>query len=305
MLIFGEGRKEFLGASLSAEFRYLNTFRVVCESGGVRAAASALHRSEQSVSYQLHRLEESLGMPLFDRAGGRLRPNTSGLRLLEFCRDMHVAWHRMRDELERPTRPQAPLRISSVSGYGRYVLRPLFYDGPLAGVPIHLSYPTEEGVLQAVRAGHSDLGFVFSTPEACDLECQAADTEELVLVVPKASRGMKLAVDSLADARFVTYDEYDYVFNTWFEHTFGKASENIQSVAHFEELEEVIDWVASGRGVSIVPAPCVASHEGSGRVAIVRDINAPCLNTIFAVFRPREGDIAAIRQTLLALHDAG
>ena len=304
MLIFGGARKEFLGMSLSAEFRYLNTFRVVCESGGVRAAASALHRSEQSVSYQLHRLEEGLGMLLFDRVGGRLQPNAAGLRLLEFCRDMHVAWHRMRDELEQPVQAAPLLRVSAVSGYGRYVLRPLFYDGPLAHIPIRLSYPTEEGVLQDVRAGHSDLGFVFSTPDAEDLQCEAVETEELVLVVPRASRGMKLSVEALSAARFVTYDEYDYVFNTWFGHTFGKATENIQSVAHFEELEEVIDWVASGRGVSIVPAPCVASHEGSGRVAIVRDSASPCTNTIFAVYWPGEGDTPVIQQTLLALRGA-
>jgi DNA-binding transcriptional LysR family regulator len=304
MLIFEGSRKEFLGMSLSAEFRYLNTFRVVCESGGVRAAASALHRSEQSVSYQLHRLEEGLGMPLFDRAGGRLRPNPAGLRLLEFCRDMHVAWHRMRDELEQPAQATPLLRVSAVSGYGRYVLRPMFYDGPLANVPIRLSFPTEEGVLQDVRTGHSDLGFVFSTPDTPGLQCEAVDTEELVLVVPRAARGMKLSIEALSGARFVTYDEYDYVFGAWFGHTFGRASENIHSVAHFEELEEVIEWVASGRGISIVPAPCVASHEGSGRVAIVRDSASPCTNTIFAVYRPGEGDAPVIRQALLALRGA-
>ena len=77
---------------MNLELRYLPAFRAVCETGSLRAAAAAMHRTEQAVSYQLKRLEERLGTTLFDRGVGRLVPNARGKRLLDFCRDMHRDW---------------------------------------------------------------------------------------------------------------------------------------------------------------------------------------------------------------------
>src|SRR5690349_3095659 len=127
------------------ELRYLPAFRAVCETGSLRAGAQALHRTEQAVSYQLRRLEERLGTTLFDRRAGRLVPNARGLRLLEFCRDMHRDWSRVREALDGSVE-EAPLRIAAVSGFGRYVLLPLFRDGPLAGVALRMHYPTAPDV---------------------------------------------------------------------------------------------------------------------------------------------------------------
>ena len=278
---------------MNVELRYLHAFRAVCEGGSLRAAAAALHRTEQAVSYQLRKLEEALGMPLFHRGQGALVPNAAGERLLVFCRDMgrdlaklHEA---MRDE------PAQPLRIAAVSGFGRYELLPLFREGPLADVPIRMSFPTAEEVVRQVETGASDLGFVHLMLPHGALRLLAVGTEEATLIAPASAALPSVDADTLARADYVTYDESDYVFATWFTQVLGEKPARLRSVAHFEELEEVLDWVAAGRGLSIVPRACAREAEARGEVIAVERPGKTCRNTIYAVMDPARTHPAAQR----------
>lgn len=288
---------------MHVELRYLHTFRAVCEAGSLRAAASALHRTEQAVSYQLRKLEDALGMPVFQRGSGRLVPNAAGERLLAFCRDMGRDWDRLHEELHDAVAPTEPLRVSAVSGFGRYQLLPLFRDGPLADVPIRMRYPTAEDVVRHVESGVSDLGFVHRMEAHERLSHVAVGAEEIVLVAATDVSPLVLDLESLRNVSYITYDESDYVFATWFTQVLGSSSARPKVVAHFEELEEVLDWVAAGRGVSIVPAACVSEHAAQGKLVTLRKPDAPCRNMIYAILDP-ERQHEAIERTLLVVREA-
>lgn len=288
---------------MNVEMRYLHTFRVICEAGGLRAAAGVLHRTEQAVSYQLRKLEEALGMPVFHRGGGRLTPNAAGERLLAFCRDMGRDWEKLHEEISQSACDGAPLRISAVSGFGRYQLLPLFREGALADIPIRMRYPTAEDVIRHVESGASDLGFVHRMDTHERLSHTPVCMEEIVLIASaRLPSALSPDAESLHHANYVTYDESDYVFATWFTQVLGMNMTRLNVVAHFEELEEVLDWVAAGRGVSIVPAACLIDHEARGDLVALRKPGMPCRNTIYAVLDPKHRH-AAIERTLQAVRE--
>lgn len=271
---------------MNVELRYLHAFRAVCEGGSLRAAAASLHRTEQAVSYQLRKLEEALGMPLFHRGNGPLAPNAAGERLLAFCRDMGRDWARVHEAMRDEAAPVPPLRIAAVSGFGRYELLPLFREGPLSDVPIRMSFPTAEDVVRQVESGASDLGFVHVMPPHGSLQLTVVGAEEIALVAPARQPKPAPTLDALAGADYVTYDESDYVFATWFTQVLGARPGRLRSVAHFEELEEVLDWVAAGRGLSIVPRASARDAEAQGDVVAVGIEGRPCRNAIYAVTDP-------------------
>lgn len=51
--------------------RHVEVFRAVMASGHVTRAAEMLHTSQPTVSRELARLEQVLGLPLFDRVRDR------------------------------------------------------------------------------------------------------------------------------------------------------------------------------------------------------------------------------------------
>jgi DNA-binding transcriptional LysR family regulator len=229
---------------MNVEMRYLHTFRVVCEAGSLRAAAHALHRTEQAVSYQVRKLEEALGMPLFQRGSGRLTPNATGERLLAFCRGMASDWEKLHEEMRDATASEPPLRISAVSGFGRYQLLPLFRDGPLADILIRMRYPTAEDVVRHVESGAADMGFAHRLNTHERLIHTPVGTEEVVLIVSAHSQAtLSLDIESLRRADYVTYDESDYVFATWFTQIVGTNVTGFNTVAHFEDWKKCwIGW---------------------------------------------------------------
>jgi DNA-binding transcriptional LysR family regulator len=288
---------------MNVEMRYLHTFRVVCEAGSLRAASGVLHRTEQALSYQLRKLEDALGMPVFQRGNGRLVPNEAGERLLAFCRDMRRDWERLHEEIRDKAASEPPLRISSVSGFGRYQLLPLFRDGPLADVPIRMRYPTAEEVIRHMESGAADIGFVHRMDTHEWLSHIPVGTEEIALITSARSQPVcSLDITTLRDAEYVTYDESGYVFATWFTQVIGMNMTHLNTVAHFEELEEVLDWVAAGRGVSIVPASCMMEHVARGDVTALRKPDTTCRNTIYAVLDPARHH-AAIERTLQVVRE--
>lgn len=60
----------------------LDVFRTVAETGSLSAAARRFNRAVSAVSYAIDRLEEQLGLALFERSGQRLRLSEAGRELL-------------------------------------------------------------------------------------------------------------------------------------------------------------------------------------------------------------------------------
>lgn len=64
-------------------YQHLRYFRTVAHEGSVQRASRRLHLSPSTVSGQIKTLEESLGQPLFERAGRGLALTSFGRQILE------------------------------------------------------------------------------------------------------------------------------------------------------------------------------------------------------------------------------
>lgn len=64
-------------------FRQLEAFRAVMLSGSISAASQQLRVAQPTVTKMIRRLEDVLGVELFERSGGRLTPTRVALRIFE------------------------------------------------------------------------------------------------------------------------------------------------------------------------------------------------------------------------------
>jgi LysR family transcriptional regulator, cyn operon transcriptional activator len=275
---------------------FLTSFLAVYEHGTVTAASAQLARTQPTVSYQLEQLEQALQSPLFIRDRGRLVATDFAQRLYRlatgFARDFATIRH-------APSQAQ-PLSVAAVSGFGRYVLFPLLEQLRLE--QLTLRFPADDEVFRRVADGQVDLGFSFGSGSHVNVKLTPVYVERLVLVAsPGRARTLRDRRD-LSNVDMVTYDECEYVFGRWFGFHFGKRVPLWSSVAHFEELEEVMAAVADDRGVSVVPDFLVTARRWKVKVV---DWRRPAVeNTVVAVVRagaPEHSSVNAVLQALSKL----
>jgi DNA-binding transcriptional LysR family regulator len=75
--------------------RQIDVFRAVMQSGQATRAANLLHTSQPTISRELARLEQVLGMALFERVAGRLQPTARALALLEEVERSYIGLERI------------------------------------------------------------------------------------------------------------------------------------------------------------------------------------------------------------------
>lgn len=257
---------------------FLPTFVAVYELGNVTAAAAKLHRTQPTISYQLAQLEAAIG-PLFVRQGRGLVPTELATQLHRlatgFARDLDAA--------RRGGEPDS-LDIAAVSAFGRFVLFPALRELKVGAVT--LRFPPADEVFRRVADAEADVGFAYRAVTRPRLVLEPVYTEELVLVGNAAWLRRLRTPRQFHAIPMITYDESDYVIGRWMGHHFGRRAPAWSSVAHFEELEEVLDFASDGAGVAVVPSFVLGPRwklktPDWGRPAVentifsVRRVNAP------------------------------
>jgi DNA-binding transcriptional LysR family regulator len=84
-----------LGVAMRLTHRQIDVFRAVMHSGQATRAAALLHTSQPTISRELARLEQVLGMALFDRVAGRLQPTARALALLQEVERSYIGLDRI------------------------------------------------------------------------------------------------------------------------------------------------------------------------------------------------------------------
>lgn len=169
----------------------LRVFTVVARHDSLHAAAEELHLTPSAVSKALRRLEEELGLPLFDRSTRQLVLNERGSLLLERARTLLDLAEQARIDLQGE-RADMDCRIG-----GPAVL--LWRHGgglatglqPYPAARLHLRPLFEGEALAALARG--ELHAALVTQEALDSphwspQWEATDLGELALSVIAASR---------------------------------------------------------------------------------------------------------------------
>ncbi|MGE0401648.1 MAG: transcriptional activator NhaR [Kofleriaceae bacterium] len=91
-------------------YHHLLYFWTVAREGGLAPAGKVLRLSQSAISGQIHRLEESLGQPLFERRGRKLEMTETGRVVFRYAEQIFGLGREMLDVVrERPV--DRPLRL--------------------------------------------------------------------------------------------------------------------------------------------------------------------------------------------------
>jgi DNA-binding transcriptional LysR family regulator len=246
-------------------FRQLEILLAVHTGGSIKAAAETLYLTQPTISMQLKKLSEAIGLPLYQQVGRKLKFTDAGLttvktakKILQSCEELDMQLANLRG-LKSGT-----LRIACATT-AKYFIPHLL--GPFCArypeIDIQFTVANRQQVIERFEQGVDDF-YVFSyVPEGLDLDIIKFMSNDLVAIANKNHDFAKQKSVSLSDfcredfiiretgsgTRYAT----EQFFNT------QTSQPNVRMT--IASNEAIIHSVASGLGVSILSAHTLAFGE--------------------------------------------
>ncbi|MFG2823790.1 LysR family transcriptional regulator [Kitasatospora sp. NPDC048365] len=278
---------------MDVDLRDLELLAATAETGSLTAAAAKLYVSQPALSQRLTRLEDRLGQPLFDRAGRRLVPNAAGRRMLAAARhvlaELDSAERDLRDLRDgRQRRVRFTAQCSTTLPWLPPVIRAFRDREPDA--ELRIETVADDAPVPALLADLVDVALVTKPDRELDrVRLTPLFEDEMVAVVPDhhpwAQRGHLTARD-FTDARLVLYDIYDQsrIPAVPLPLPTGARPARITLMPVITDL--LIEMVAGGQGVTVLPNWVAAPYAAGHRLALVRLGARPLTRTWYCATRP-------------------
>jgi DNA-binding transcriptional LysR family regulator len=262
----------------SVEVRHLLAMRAVAESGSFSRAAESLGYTQSAISQQIAMLERLVGLPLFERRGGRRQVvlSEAGELLLGHASVVLDRLQAAKADLAAFAEgAKGTLRIGAYESVSARILPAIVgeFAAKWPDVDIHLLDSSQE-LLALVEAGDLDLAFVMdSEVRADEFQTTALLQDPYVLLVPVDSplaEKQPVPLDELSESRFVAHDMM--ACQLFVESSLRRLGFQQRIVLRSSDNATVQGLVAAGLGVAIVPLLTV--DENDARV-IVRQVDPP------------------------------
>ncbi|MBP9201204.1 MAG: LysR family transcriptional regulator [Gemmatimonadales bacterium] len=243
------------------ELRHLRYFVAVAEELHFGRAARRLGIAQPPLSQQIQRLEQVVGVRLFERTSRRVQLTDGGATLLVEARRVLAAATEAFEATRRAGRGElGELRVAFAATVMFLALPEVIreFRGRYPGVHLDLREMPTGPQLAGIKAGEIDIGFVREPRPDPELEIVTVMREPLRIAVnkshPLAARPT-IAVRHLAEEPFVLFPEelapglYAQVLGLC-----RAAGFTPRVVEESRELYTSVSLVEAGIGVSILPA---------------------------------------------------
>jgi len=236
------------------ELRY---FAAVVEFRHFGRAAEACNVSQPTLSSQIRKLEDELGVTLLERTNKRVDVTPVGRQILEHAQKA-ISEAGQIESVARAARDPlvGALRLGVIPTLAPYLL-PLIF-GPLRkaypGLAIELWEDQTRLLVEGLRSHRLDAALVASPLGTHEIAESPLFAEPLVAAVPPGHRlAMETTIDEelLADDLLVMADGHCLV-----NHTLAAcgAKAGLQSAMQAATLETLVNLVAAGYGTTLIPA---------------------------------------------------
>jgi DNA-binding transcriptional LysR family regulator len=227
-------------------------------------AADRLHIAQPSLSHQIRRLEQQLGVTLFDRTSRRVELTDAGRALLSEGR-------RLLAQSDRTTRLVRSVSVErlTVGFYGSAatavladLLARFSEEHPSAEVSVRELLLDQ---IDELLAGGVDVALTRLLPGQADVELEVIAHESRVVALPASH-----ALSGRATLRFSDLEEESFITNPVVESSVPPKRWLAEQARHglpgrvaaqAASVQEILTLVAAGKGVCLVPASVAQHHR--------------------------------------------
>lgn len=287
-------------------------------------AAEACFVSQPTLSVALKKLEDELGVALFERGSGEVTPTAVGARIVEQAQRVLEQAAQIKEVAKLGKDPlQGPLRLGMIYTIAPYLLPPLvrLLHKRAPKMPLLLQENYTHRLREMLKQGELDAAILALPFEEPGFALQPLYDEPFVLAVPRdhawAARKSVKASDLSKQAVVLLGTGHCFrdqvlqaapALNRFGSGAADSAEDGIQRSFEGSSLETIRQMVASGTGVTVLPTSCVPAKPGRDSLLAYVPISAPTPDRrVVLVYRrsfPRLAAISLLRRAVIdcALH---
>jgi DNA-binding transcriptional LysR family regulator len=287
---------------MKVELRHLRYFLAVAEELHFGRAAASLGIAQPPLSQQIRKLEEAIGVELFDRSRRRVELSPAGEAMVPFARRALAETSAGIEAARRAARGEiGTLSVGFIESAARTLVPGAVrvFRAAHPDVGLRLRELGVEDQLAALRARSLDIAIVRPPVDDGGLRLEQLLEERLVVVAPESHRfasRRRIGPRSLDDeplvllARETVPGLHDQVISLFERHSL-----RAQIAQEATSIQAVLGLIAAGLGVSLLPGS-VFGHDQAG-LAVVGLAPAPRLSLLAAL---REGERSPLVRDFLA-----
>ncbi len=284
-----------------ATFRQLEIFEAIARMGSFTRAAETLYLTQPTVSMQMKKLTDSVGVPLVEQAGKRVHLTDAGRKLAQASREIFDILDRFEMSVaEHQGLKKGRLRLMVISTASYFAPRLL---GEFAkrhpGIEFSLAVTNRERVLASISDKLDDLYFLGQPPEDLDVIAQPFMENPLVLVAapdhPLAGqRGIPLA--RLAEEPWLMREAGSGTRKA-VERLFASHGLDLQPRMELGSNEAIKQAILAGLGISALSRHALTLNPPD-QFAILDAEGFPILRQWYAVF-PANRQLSVVARAFL------
>jgi LysR family hydrogen peroxide-inducible transcriptional activator len=235
-------------------------------------AAKTCFVSQPTLSVAIKKLEEELGVALFERASGEIAPTAVGERVIEQAQRVLEQSQAIKEIAKRGQDPlQGPLRIGVIYTIAPYLLpgvvRLMRQRAP--GMPLHLQENYTHRLRESLKQGDIDAAILALPFEEPGFAIHPLYDEPFLLAVPRDHdwAGRKSVKASDLHKQITVLLGTGHCFRDQIIAVapgLGRSAdaEGVQRSFEGSSLETIRQMVASGVGITVLPSTSIPEHPG-------------------------------------------
>jgi len=273
-------------------------------------AAEACFVSQPTLSVAVKKLEEELGVALFERGPGEVSVTPPGQKIVEQAQRVLEEAARIRELAAAGRDPlNGPLRLGAIYTIGPYLLPKLIpiLRRAAPAMPLHIQENFTHRLSEALKNGDVDVILIALPFEESGVMTRAVYDEPFLVAVPKGhpwETRKRITSEELTKESLLLLGEGHCFRDQVLEICTTRAKDRsmLSRTVEGGSLETIRQMVASGVGITVLPSTSVSPASSSELIRILPFARPPVRRVALAWRRsfPRPEAIEVLRKSILA-----
>jgi len=253
--------------------RQLQILVAVARHGGYTQAANALYLTQPTVSMQIKKLSDAIGLPLFERRGKKLELTPAGRRILEASQDILSRLDLLGVEISSLTGEiKGELRIAVITTAKYFMPRLLgAFIQRYPEVQPRLCVTNRENVLLRLEKQTDNLFIMGKVPEDLSVTASAFLDNDLVVIAPPRhhlANKHSIPLKTLLKERFLLR-EIGSGTRLAMDQLFSSHNLELKPYMELGSIEAIKQAVMAGLGISVMSQHNLRLELESGKIHLL------------------------------------